>query len=67
MDSWTQDALETTVKSFAEETGEKLGKIAQPLRAALTGTNVSPGIFEVAAVLGKEETLGRVDDAIAGA
>ena len=67
MDSWTQDALETAVKSFAEETGEKLGKIAQPLRAALTGTNVSPGIFEVAAVLGKEETLGRVDDAIAGA
>ena len=67
MDSWTQDALETAVKSFAEETGEKLGKIAQPLRAALTGTNVSPGIFEVAAVLGKEEALGRVDDAIAGA
>ena len=67
MEGWAQDTLETTVKSFAEETGEKLGKIAQPLRAALTGTNVSPGIFEVAAVLGKDEALGRIDDAIANA
>ena len=66
-ESWTQDMLESTVKAFAEESGEKLGKIAQPLRAALTGTNVSPGIFEVAAVLGREESLGRIDDAIANA
>jgi len=40
----------------------KLGKIAQPLRAALTGSNVSPGIFEVAAHLGREETIGRIRD-----
>ncbi|MGB0630392.1 MAG: glutamate--tRNA ligase [Alphaproteobacteria bacterium] len=64
-ESWTQENLETIVKTHAETAGEKLGKIAQPLRAALTGTNVSPGIFEVAAVLGKDEALGRIEDAIA--
>ena len=63
-EDWTQDSLEELVKSYAAEINEKLGKIAQPLRAALTGTNVSPSIFEIAAVLGKEETLGRIEDAI---
>ena len=66
-DGWTQETVENIVKSHAEDAGEKLGKVAQPLRAALTGTNVSPGIFEVAAVLGKEEALGRIEDAIAHA
>jgi len=42
----------------------KLGEIAQPLRAALTGTKVSPGIFEVMAALGRAESLGRLADAI---
>ncbi|RZO36167.1 MAG: glutamate--tRNA ligase [Rhodospirillaceae bacterium] len=63
-EDWTQHSLEELVKSYAAEIDEKLGKIAQPLRAALTGTNVSPGIFEIAAVLGKDETLGRIEDAI---
>jgi len=45
---WTEEALEKTVKAFAEEKGLKLGKVAQPLRAALTGSSVSPGIFDAA-------------------
>ncbi|WP_207458491.1 glutamate--tRNA ligase [Azospirillum sp. SYSU D00513] len=62
-ESFTAAALEAKVRQFAEERGEKLGKIAQPLRAALTGSTVSPPIFEVAELLGREETLGRMGDA----
>ncbi|HYG88239.1 MAG TPA: glutamate--tRNA ligase [Azospirillum sp.] len=57
---WTAAALEARVRSFAESRGEKLGKIAQPLRAALTGSTVSPPIFEVAELLGRTETLARM-------
>ena len=60
---WSAGALEAAVKSVAETAGVGLGKIAQPLRAAVTGSNVSPGLFEVLAVLGRDETLGRIDDA----
>ncbi|MGB0748105.1 MAG: glutamate--tRNA ligase [Magnetospiraceae bacterium] len=60
---WTLENLESAVKGYAEENDLKLGKVAQPLRAALTGSNVSPGIFDVMAVLGRDETLGRLDDA----
>lgn len=59
-EDWSVDALEATVKAFAEERELKLGKVAQPLRAALTGSTVSPGIFDVLAVLGREESLGRI-------
>ena len=52
------------IQDLAEADGIKLGKLAQPLRAALTGSNVSPGIFEVLAVLGKVETLNRLRDAL---
>ncbi|MGK9235700.1 glutamate--tRNA ligase [Inquilinus limosus] len=61
---WTETALEAEVNRFAEAEGLKLGKVAQPLRAALTGSNVSPGIFEVAAILGRDETLRRIHDAV---
>ena len=64
---WSERAVEDAVRAFAEARGLKLGGVAQPLRAALTGTNVSPGIFEVAAVLGREEALGRIEDAVNGA
>ena len=64
LDQWTEDALEAWVKNFAEETGTKMGKVAQPLRAVLTGTTVSPSIFEVLVVLGREESLGRLGDAV---
>ena len=62
VDAWTQEALETAVRQFADETGYKLGKVAQPLRAALTGRSTSPGIFDVLAVLGREESLARISD-----
>jgi glutamyl-tRNA synthetase len=61
---WSAKALEAAVKVHAEAQGLKLGKLAQPLRAALTGTNVSPGIFDVLEVLGREESLGRIQDQI---
>jgi glutamyl-tRNA synthetase len=61
---WTAHALETAVKAHAESTGLKLGKLAQPLRAALTGTANSPPIFDVLEVLGREESLGRIGDQI---
>jgi glutamyl-tRNA synthetase len=50
-------------KAYAGEIGKKLGDVAQPLRVALSGKTVSPGVFEVMEILGKEETLGRLKDA----
>jgi glutamyl-tRNA synthetase len=50
------------VREHAEAIGAKLGQVAQPLRAALTGRATSPGIFDVMAVLGKDETLLRLSD-----
>lgn len=61
---WSVQSLEAAVKAHAEATGAKLGKLAQPLRAALTGTNTSPGIFDVLDVLGREESLNRIADAL---
>ncbi len=60
--AWTTDGIEVAVRGFAEERDVKLGKVAQPLRAALTGTTTSPGIFDVLVVLGKEESLARIKD-----
>ena len=62
--AWVQTELETVINNHALATGTDLGKIAQPLRAAVTGRTISPGIFEVLEILGKEEVLGRLDDAI---
>jgi glutamyl-tRNA synthetase len=59
---WTPQALEGAVRGLAEVTGRKLGKVAQPLRAALTGKLTSPGIFDVLEVLGREESLARIRD-----
>lgn len=59
---WSEETVNAAINEFAESEGIKLGKIAQPLRAALTGTTVSPGIFEVATVLGQDETIGRLND-----
>jgi glutamyl-tRNA synthetase len=65
--AWSAPALEAEVRAAAEGRGVKLGALAQPLRAALAGSNVSPPIFEVMAVLGREETLGRIEDALRAA
>jgi glutamyl-tRNA synthetase len=64
VEPWTQEALEAAVRQFANETGRKLGKVAQPLRAALTGRATSPGIFDVLGVLGREESLARMHDQV---
>jgi glutamyl-tRNA synthetase len=58
---WTTAALEANLKAYAEEQELGLGKLAQPLRAALTGQTTSPGIFDVLALLGKQESLARID------
>ncbi len=59
---WTVEAVEGAVRAYAERAELKLGKVAQPLRAALTGTSTSPGIFDVLVALGREEALGRIAD-----
>jgi len=59
---WTAEATEQAVRAFAERKGIKLGGVAQPLRAALTGRTTSPPIFDVLAVLGKHESLNRLAD-----
>jgi glutamyl-tRNA synthetase len=61
---WTPAAIETVVRGYAERAGFKLGAVAQPLRAALTGRTTSPPIFDVLAVLGKGESLARLRDQI---
>ena len=63
--AWDEDGIERAVRDFAAMREIKLGAVAQPLRASLTGSNASPGIFEVAAILGRAETLGRIRDALA--
>ena len=60
--NWQAQDIESAVKLHAEAQGLKLGKVAQPLRAALTGTSTSPGIFDVLEVLGREESLARLRD-----
>ncbi|MBV9221639.1 MAG: glutamate--tRNA ligase [Methylobacteriaceae bacterium] len=59
---WAPASTEAAVRGYAEEAGLKLAQVAQPLRAALTGRGASPGIFEVLAVLGRKESLGRIAD-----
>jgi len=62
--SWDAQTTESTIRTYAETTGLKLGTVAQPLRAALTGKTTSPGVFDVLAVLGREESLARIADQI---
>lgn len=62
VDPWSVPGIETSIRAFAERTDRKLGKVAQPLRAALTGRTTSPGIFDVLEVLGRDEALGRIAD-----
>ena len=60
--AWEHDELETVIREVADAAGVKLGKLAQPLRAALTGRSTSPGIFDVLALLGQGESLDRIAD-----
>jgi glutamyl-tRNA synthetase len=61
---WAAAHLEAAVRGFAEREGMKLGQVAQPLRAALTGRATSPGLFDVMVVLGRDECLARIKDAL---
>ncbi len=63
---WSLETVEQAVRDFADAQDLKLGKVAQPLRAALTGTSTSPGIFDVLAVLGPDESVARIRDQAAG-
>jgi glutamyl-tRNA synthetase len=62
LSDWSVPAIDGAIRAFAESRGLKLGKVAQPLRAALTGRTVSPGIFEVMVLIGKAESLARIGD-----
>jgi glutamyl-tRNA synthetase len=67
IDGWSAEAAEQAVRGYAERKGAKLGAVAQPLRAAVTGRTTSPGIFNVLVVLGRQESLARLrDQAAAG-
>ena len=61
---WTDEGLETALQGVLERTGAKPGKVYQPIRVALAGSSVSPGIFETLRLLGKEESLRRIDDVL---
>jgi glutamyl-tRNA synthetase len=62
--SWDHDVIEQSIRNLAERESVKLGKLAQPLRAALTGRTTSPGIFDVLSLLGQGESLKRIEDQI---
>jgi glutamyl-tRNA synthetase len=62
LNDWSVASIDAAVRAYAEAKGLKLGKVAQPLRVALTGRTVSPGIFEVMVFIGKEEALARLAD-----
>ena len=65
LDDWNEAAIEERIRGVAETAEIGLGKVAQPLRAALTGRTTSPGIFDVLTLLGKDEVLARLNDATA--
>jgi glutamyl-tRNA synthetase len=65
LQDWQEKSLEAVFQAVMEETGLKLGKIAQPVRVALTGRSASPGIFEIIDILGKEKTVSRLKKALA--
>ena len=60
-EDFSRDALESLIKDFADARGIGLGKVLNPLRLLLVGTNSGPGMFDMISVLGKEETLARLD------
>ena len=62
--AWEHDQLDQPIRNLSEREGVKLGKLAQPLRAALTGRTTSPGIFDVLVLLGQGESLKRIEDQI---
>ena len=64
LDDWTEPALEAALQGVLDRTEAKPGQVYQPIRVALAGTSVSPGIFETLRLLGREESLRRIDDVL---
>ena len=62
LEEWSLESTDALIRAFAEEKDLKLGKVAQPLRAAMTGRATSPGIFDVLIILGKDESIARLKD-----
>ena len=62
IDSWKAQGLKEQIRNYSDSLGTKLGKVIQPLRAALSGSLSSPSLFEVMEIIGRDETLGRIDD-----
>ena len=62
IDNWSEKNIEILIRNYSESQQMKLKDIAQPMRIALSGSNTSPGIFEILTVLGQKETLGRLND-----
>lgn len=62
---WSPEGIEKVIRAYIERSDAKLGKVAQPLRAALTGRTTSPGIFDLLSILGRDEVVGRIDDQLA--
>jgi glutamyl-tRNA synthetase len=67
VEPFDQEGVERALTALVDELGVKPGKLYQPIRVAITGTTVSPGIFESVALLGRDETLARIDQALARA
>jgi glutamyl-tRNA synthetase len=67
VEPFTVDQIEAALRNVVESQGVKPGKVFQPVRVAIAGTTISPGIFESVALLGREETLARIDGALARA
>ncbi len=65
LDSFDQESIESALRGLVDRFGVKPKEVFQPLRVAIAGSTISPGIFESVVALGREETLGRVDDALA--
>ena len=59
---WSENSIEKVIKDFANQQEINLKQLALPFSAAITGTTISPGIFEVAKILGQQETMGRLKD-----
>jgi glutamyl-tRNA synthetase len=67
LESWDTPAIEAALRNLAEELGVKPGQAFQPIRMAVTGSKISPGLFESVELLGREETLRRLTSAVEGA
>jgi glutamyl/glutaminyl-tRNA synthetase len=66
VEPWDAAHIEQAVKGFCEQRQLGLGKVAQPIRVAVSGSTISPPIFDTLEFLGKQRTLGRIDRCLAG-